>query len=130
MMTSAVDCGASIISQLTRHCNRKMPIFAKKLQKWVDKRIEMWYDLHDPILGQFKKHLEGRMLMLDVNKLNGKIAEAGLNKSKLAAAIGIAPNTLSRKLNGKRDLTVGEIDRICTALKITDGATKASIFLA
>ena len=68
--------------------------------------------------------------MLDVKKLNGKIAEAGFNRTKLAAAIGIAPNTLSRKLNGKRDLTVGEIDRICTALRITDGATKAQIFLA
>lgn len=67
--------------------------------------------------------------MLDTNKLRGKIAEAGYTQGELAKKIGISQNTLTRKLTGKRDFTVGEIDRICSALDITDGVQKAQIFL-
>lgn len=68
--------------------------------------------------------------MLNASKLKGKIAEAGMTQGDLAAAIGITPNTLTRKLSGKRDFTVGEIDRICAALHIVDCNTKVQIFLA
>lgn len=68
--------------------------------------------------------------MLDVLKLKGKIAEAGYTQGALATAIGVSPNTMTRKLTGKIDFTIGEIDRICEVLKITDNAQKAQIFLS
>ena len=67
--------------------------------------------------------------MLDAQKLRGKIVEAGMTQGKLAKAIGISQNTLTRKLTGRRDFTIGEIDRICDALNITDTEQKDQIFL-
>lgn len=67
--------------------------------------------------------------MLDAKKLKGKIVEAGMTQGELAKKIGISQNTLTRKLTGRRDFTVGEIDRICAALHITDNGQKAQIFL-
>lgn len=68
--------------------------------------------------------------MLDAKKLKVKIFEAGMTQGELAEKIGVSQNTLTSKMSGKRDFTVGEIDRICTALQINDGAQKAQIFLA
>jgi len=67
--------------------------------------------------------------MLDAKKLKGKIVEAGMTQGELAKIIGISQNTLTRKLTGRRDFTVGEIDRICDALHITDNGQKSQIFL-
>lgn len=67
--------------------------------------------------------------MLDAQKLKGKIVEAGMTQGELAKTIGISQNTLTRKLTGRRDFTVGEVVRICDALHITDNGQKAQIFL-
>ncbi len=67
--------------------------------------------------------------MLDAQKLKGKIVEAGITQGELAKRIGISQNTLTRKLTGRRDFTIGEIDRICNVLQITDNSLKAQIFL-
>ena len=67
--------------------------------------------------------------MLDSKKLKGKMVEAGYTQGQLAKKIGVSENTLTRKLNGKRDFTIGEVDRICDILSIHDGVTKAQIFL-
>lgn len=67
--------------------------------------------------------------MLDAQKLKGKIVEAGMTQGELAKKIGISQNTLTRKLSGRRDFTVGEIDRICDVLQINDNGQKALIFL-
>ena len=67
--------------------------------------------------------------MVNRNMLKGKIAEAGLTQTELAARIGIGYNTLSYKLNGKKSFTVEEADKICNALGIRDNETKALIFL-
>jgi len=72
---------------------------------------------------------KGEIDMLDAKKLKGKIVEAGMTQGELAKIIGISQNTLTRKLTGRRDFTVGEIDRICDALHITDNGQKSQIFL-
>ncbi len=68
--------------------------------------------------------------MLNSNKLRGKISEAGLNQRKLAQMTGISENTMSRKIQGRRCFNTDEIDKICTALKITNNLEKAEIFLS
>lgn len=68
--------------------------------------------------------------MLDARKLKGKIAERGLTQGELAKAIGISDNSMTNKMSGRRDFTIGEIDRICKVLQISDCVTKAQIFLA
>ena len=68
--------------------------------------------------------------MLDARKLKGKIAERGFTQGELAKAIGISDNSMTNKMSGRRDFTIGEIDRICKVLQISDCVTKAQIFLA
>lgn len=67
--------------------------------------------------------------MLDTKKLKAKIVEEGLTQKDLAKKIGVSENTLTRKINGKRDFYIGEIDKICEALHISDNSLKAQIFL-
>ncbi len=68
--------------------------------------------------------------MLDAQKLKGKIVEAGMTQGDMAKIIGISQNTLTKKLKGRSDFTVGEVARICDALHITDNRQKAQIFLS
>lgn len=64
-----------------------------------------------------------------VNKLKGKIAEAGYSQRSLAAALGMSKNTLNSKVNGKIPFNTVEIELICEKLDIHDVAEKAAIFL-
>ncbi len=68
--------------------------------------------------------------MVNTNILRGKIAENGLSQRELAKKIGLAETTLSRKISGEKDFKLGEAEKICKALGITDNRTKAQIFLA
>lgn len=65
---------------------------------------------------------------MNYSVLRGKIAEAGYTQERLAHEIGIAPQSLSRKLKGKRQFTIGEAAAISACLSL-DAATKAIIFL-
>lgn len=67
--------------------------------------------------------------MINKGKLKGIMAEAGITQADLAKRINMSPNTLSNKLNGKRDFMVDEVSRICEALNISDNTTKIQIFL-
>lgn len=60
--------------------------------------------------------------------LRGKMAEAGFSQRKLASFIGISPNSINRKLNGKREFTIGEAIAISTCLHLSD-VERTSIFL-
>ena len=71
----------------------------------------------------------GELSVLNKNALRGKIAESGLTQGKVADAIGISPNTFTRKISGKRDFTVSEIDKLCLVLNISDPQQKVNIFL-
>ena len=55
---------------------------------------------------------------MNANKLRAKIKEKGLTQEKVAKIIGISDNSLSRKLNGKKDFRLGEVILLCQALQI------------
>lgn len=59
---------------------------------------------------------------MNANMIRGKIAEAGLTQGKLAEMVGMSMNSMSRKLSGKREFTLGEVQCICAALNIDDPA--------
>lgn len=62
-------------------------------------------------------------------KLRGKIAENGYTIRSLALTVNMAASTLSRAVNGDRDLTVSEAAALSRALHIDDPAERANIFL-
>lgn len=57
---------------------------------------------------------------MNLNKLKGKIVEKGMNVEILGAMIGIERTTLYRKLNNFERITIGEANRIKTALELSD----------
>ena len=65
---------------------------------------------------------------LNARLLKGKMAELGYTQGALAHAIGISPQSLSRKINQKRQFTVMEALAICDLLEIPS-EQRVSIFL-
>lgn len=57
---------------------------------------------------------------MNANLLRAKMKELGKTQEEVAVASGISKNSLSRKLNGKRDFRLSEVERICVVLKIED----------
>lgn len=55
---------------------------------------------------------------MNTNLLRAKIVEKGYTQKKLAAAIGISELSLSRKMCGKREFRLSEVDGICRILGI------------
>ena len=68
------------------------------------------------------------MYHVDVNKLNGKIAERNTTKEALADAIGITRSTFYRRLKPST-LTIRVIHGICKELSLTANEA-VEIFLA
>lgn len=68
--------------------------------------------------------------MLNKNLLKAAIAKAGYTQERLAASIGISPNTLSSRMVGTTPFNTDEIDKICDVLHIFGNDEKADIFLA
>lgn len=68
------------------------------------------------------------MYHVDVNKLNGKIAERNTTKGALADAIGINRSTFYRRLKTST-LTIRDIHGICKELSLTANEA-VEIFLA
>lgn len=81
-------------------------------------------------MSQKRDGKKGEIIMLNSNKLRGKITGAGLTQRKLAQMTGISENTISRKIQGHRCFDTDEIDKICAALNITNSREKAEIFLS
>lgn len=65
---------------------------------------------------------------MNYNVIRGKIAEKRTSQKKLAIEMGITPQSLSRKLTGKRQFTVEEAARLCYLLEIPL-EKRAEIFL-
>lgn len=63
-------------------------------------------------------------------KLLGRIRECGLTHKELAKKIGIAPCTLSAKLNGRGWFDTSEINEICRALDISKLEISSYFFAA
>ena len=57
---------------------------------------------------------------MNANMLRGKMAEKGFTQERLAEAVGISTNSLSRKLVGERQFRLGEVVKICEVLEIND----------
>lgn len=57
-------------------------------------------------------------MMLDINKLKGKIVEKGKNVEALAIDIGIDSSTFYRKMKNN-SFEIGEADRIVKALDLS-----------
>jgi len=58
--------------------------------------------------------------LININKLRGKIAEKGLNISKLAELIGVDKSSMYRKIKlGGETLTIKEVELIVKALDLS-----------
>lgn len=57
---------------------------------------------------------------MNANLLKAAMAEKGMNQAQLAKAIGISANSMSRKLNGKRDFSLSEVAAITEVLELVD----------
>lgn len=55
---------------------------------------------------------------MNANLLKAALAERGMNQAQLARKIGISTNSMSRKMNGKRDFTLSEVLAISHALQL------------
>ena len=60
---------------------------------------------------------------MNSNLLRAALAQRGMTQGKLAKLVGISPNSLSRKLNGKRQFTLGEVEAISRVLELQNPAT-------
>lgn len=58
------------------------------------------------------------MYRIDINKLNGKIAERATTKEALADEIGIDRSTFHRRLKNNR-LLIGDMHKICDVLQLS-----------
>ncbi len=58
--------------------------------------------------------------MVDCKKLRGKIAEAGMTKTKFAHCIGMTYNSLAAKMNGNSPFKVSEAAEIASLLNLTN----------
>lgn len=66
---------------------------------------------------------------MNMNKLRGKIVEAGMTHGELASACKMSKSTLSRKITGRQPFDTTEIIAICEALGIHNNDEKVEIFL-
>lgn len=65
---------------------------------------------------------------MNAAKLKGKIVERGTNVEKLAEFLGIDRATLYRKMSNFEKFTIGEANRVKTALDLTDEEATAIFF--
>lgn len=63
---------------------------------------------------------------MNSNLLRAALAQQGMTQGKLAELVGISPNSLSRKRNGKRQFTLGEVEAISRVLELQN---PAAVFL-
>lgn len=68
------------------------------------------------------------MIRYNFDKLKGKIKEKFNTQNDFAVALGIAPNTLSAKLNNQFDFSSNEISKAVELLEINDVIEAWNIF--
>ncbi len=67
---------------------------------------------------------KGVEVMVNINKLKGKIVEKGLKVERVAELMGIDKSTLYRKLGNSENITIKDADKLVEILEIsTDEAT-------
>lgn len=65
---------------------------------------------------------------MNVWKLRKKMTEQGFTQYQLAVLLRIGNNTMSDKMNGRREFKLSEAKRICEILSITDPQEIVKIF--
>ena len=60
--------------------------------------------------------------MLNTRKIKARMVELGLTQVDIAAALKIAPATMSQKINGIRPLHLHEAQIVAVVLKIDDAS--------
>lgn len=55
---------------------------------------------------------------MNCNLLRAAMAEKGFTQAQLARAIGISANSMSRKINGRRDFSLSEVAAITEVLNL------------
>ena len=68
------------------------------------------------------------MVKYNFDKLKGKIKEVFNTQNEFADALGIAPNTLSSKLNNQSDFSSNEISKATKLLDISSTVEAWNIF--
>lgn len=68
------------------------------------------------------------MKIINKKALKAAMVKKGLTQTELASRIGICTSSLSYKMNNIKEFTVGEVERICAILDISDDFS--SIFFA
>lgn len=57
---------------------------------------------------------------MNAKKLKGRMVECGVTQKDVAAVLGIAPATVSQKINGVRPLYLDEAEKLAQYLKIEE----------
>ncbi len=58
--------------------------------------------------------------MLNTDKVRGRMAERRITQQDVAIALGLAPATVSQKLNRVRPMNLDEAEKLATLLSISD----------
>lgn len=66
---------------------------------------------------------------MNLAKLRGAIAEAGLSAERLGKKVGMSKTTIHSRMQGRSSFRLDEVNKICEVLNITDPDRKAEIFL-
>jgi hypothetical protein len=72
----------------------------------------------------------GLLQMTNTELLKDAIKQSGLKMCYLAGRLNVSYPIFASLVNGKRELTEGQIDILCDELKIKDPARKTAIFFA
>ena len=56
--------------------------------------------------------------MINVYKLRAKIMEKGMTIADAANAIGVSASTLGKKIKNNADMTLSEVNMLCSVLEI------------
>lgn len=67
-------------------------------------------------------------MMLNVNKIRGRLAELNLTQKDVANALGIAAPTASQKLNRVRPMDLDEAEKLAKLLRIDDNEFREYFF--
>lgn len=59
--------------------------------------------------------------MINTDKLKGLMKEKRVTQAELADSLGIKPCTVNQKLNGRRDMSLDEAEKIADVLGIDTG---------
>lgn len=66
---------------------------------------------------------------MNLNKLNGKIVESGIDKKVIAQAFNISMQAMYKKLRGASKITVDDAIKFCEIIPIENDSEKIEIFL-